>query len=313
MENPIFAIFPKHLRDAFEIGGITLTDVEEIRVRILKPLIFRKKQGEFYFHLRECSLESGVQDAYIITRMDIQTMITFVSRYSLYAYTEELKNGFITLTGGHRVGLAGQAVMDGEKVISMSYVSFLNIRVAHQTIGCAKNICPYLKEGHHVFNTLIVSSAGVGKTTCLRDCVRILSGEEEADEHYRIGVVDERSEIAACHMGIPQNNLGICTDVLDRCRKSQGMLMLLRSMAPDIIAVDELGSEADFLAVEQVLNSGCTIIGTVHAADMEELKGKKNLMPFLMTQMFERYVIIRRRQDGGRYYEIYNGVFERIL
>lgn len=313
MDNPVFAIFPKHLRDAFAAGGITLGDVEEIRVRILKPLIFRKRQGDYYFHREACRLESEIRGAYVITREDIQAMITFLSRFSIYAYTEELKNGFITLDGGHRVGLAGQVVMEGGNVATMLYVSFLNVRVAHQHIGCAKDICPYIKEGQFVRNTLIVSSAGVGKTTCLRDCIRILSGEEDAREHYRIGVVDERSEIAACYMGIPQNNLGIATDVLDRCRKSQGMRMLLRSMAPDAIAVDELGSEEDFLAVEQVLNSGCAILGTVHAADMEELQGKKNLKTWLAAQMFERYVILRKRRDGSRYHEIYNESLERIL
>lgn len=312
MLNSILAIFPKHLREAFMAGGIMPDDLEEIRVRIQKPLMFRKRKGDYYFHLKECRLDGNIQGAYIITYPDIQAMLTFLSRYSVYAYTEELRNGFITLEGGHRVGLAGQVVTEGEKVTAMPYVNFLNIRIARQQVGCAKDICSYLKEGGHVLNTLIVSSAGVGKTTCLRDCIRILSGEENAKEHYRVGVVDERSEIAACYMGIPQNNLGICTDVLDRCPKSQGMLMLLRSMAPDVIAVDELGSEADFSAVEQLLNSGCSIIGTVHAADMKELRGKKNLKRWLMSQMFERYVIIRRTQDGGRYYEIYNGVFEQI-
>lgn len=312
MAEQVFAIFPKHLREAFLQGNIKTDELEEIRIRIGQPLIFRMREGEFYFHMEQGRLSRDGRLSYVVTRSDIQAILNFLSRYSIYAYKEELRSGFITLEGGHRVGLAGQVVMENGQVAQMNHISFLNIRIAHQCIGCAKAIYPYLLKEGHVCNTLIVSPVGIGKTTCLRDCIRLLSGDATSRQAYRIGVVDERSEIAACYQGVPQNDLGIRTDVMDRCDKSQGMLMLLRSMAPDVIAVDELGSRRDFEAVERILHSGCSILGTVHASDMADLEQKAHLKPWLAGQIFDRFILLKRNATGNRVYEIYDGALKRL-
>lgn len=239
-------------------------------------------------------------------------MVKFISSYSLYAYEDEMKRGFITMQGGHRIGVAGQVVMDGGKVLSLSNIYFLNIRVAREKRGCAKDIIPYLIHRNSIYNTLFVSPPGIGKTTYLRDAIRILSNGSDRLHGMKISIIDERSEIAACRQGIPQNDIGIRSDVLDGCLKSFGMLLMLRSMAPQIIAVDEIGSREDCRAMEQAIYSGSRIIGTVHAYDMKELSRKKYLKEMLEQQMFGRIVLLEKAENGRRRFHIYDENLEKI-
>ena len=175
-----------------------------------------------------------------------------------------------------------------------------------------KKILPFLKDGESIYNTLLVSKPGAGKTTCLRDCIRSLSNGKEGWEGMKICVVDERSEIAACHLGIPQNDMGIRTDVLSGCGKSEGMMLMLRSMSPQIIAVDELGGKKDFQAVEQAACSGVRILGTVHADTVEELWEKPYLKKWMKRGIFERFILIRHNRSGGRDFQVFNGKREQL-
>ena len=161
----------------------------------------------------------------------------YISSYSMYAYIEQLKQGFLTIRGGHRVGICGTVVMDHDKVKTIRHISGLNIRIAHEVKGCADTLYSLCTRMGKLIPTLIISPPGCGKTTLLRDMIRKIS-----DEGQTVGVVDERSEIGACYQGVAQNDLGIQTDIMDACEKGQGMNMLIRSMAPDVIAVDEIGS-----------------------------------------------------------------------
>ena len=289
-----------------------LKETEEIRIRINQPMILWDGRREYFLDKLSGRLSVEAEGSYYIKESDISAMLTFLSRYSIYAYEEELKSGFLTLEGGHRVGVTGQIRMEGEKVEQLAYVGSLNIRIAHQKIGCAKEILPFIRTEQRVRNTLFVSSVGIGKTTLLRDSIRLISGDETSRIHFKVGVVDERSEIAACCHGIPQNNLGIRTDVIDRCKKAVGMRMLLRSMSPDVIAVDELGSMEDFQAVDEVLHCGCSILGTIHAADMLELQQKEQLQKWVEQKIFERYVILKKDDEGRRHFMIYDGTWEKI-
>ena len=239
-------------------------------------------------------------------------MLSYISEYSLYAYQEELRQGYITIEGGHRIGIAGEIAKDREGIAGIKYVSFMNIRVAHEKKGCAKEILPYLKNGNSIYNTLLVSKPGAGKTTCLRDCIRSLSNRKEGWDGMKICVLDERSEIAACHLGIPQNDMGMRTDVLSGCEKSDGMILMLRSMSPQIIAVDELGGKKDFEAVEQAAYSGVHILGTVHADTVEELWEKPYLRQGIKKGIFERFILIRRSRSGEREFQVFNGKRERL-
>lgn len=312
-------IFPVRLREEFPEGPWQ-EGLEEIRVRTGQPLEFSYDTGNRYLARRgnrfcfvPAASSAEREDSLYCTGMtEVAEMLNYISNYSLYAYKEEMKQGFITIEGGHRVGLAGSALICDGKVAGLSHISFLNIRVAHERMGCAKELLPYLRYQGSIYNTLFLSEPGAGKTTYLRDCIRELSKGTGEQEGMKVCVVDERSEIAACHMGIPQNDLGPRTDVLDGCTKAEGMQMLLRAMSPQVLAVDELGTEKDFMAVEQAVYSGSRVLGTIHAGDVRELSGKPYLRRWIGKKVFRRYVLIERGTDGRRRLKIYDEHMEKL-
>ncbi len=230
----------------------------------------------------------------------------YISNYSLYAFEEELKQGFITITGGHRVGIAGKAVLEENRIKSIKHISFINIRLSHQIKGCGEKVIPLLMEEGNCCHTLIISPPCCGKTTLLRDIIRLISDGIDGREGLTVGVVDERSEIGACYMGVPQNDLGIRTDVLDCCPKAKGMLMLIRAMSPRVIAVDEVGSAEDIEAIEYVINCGCKLIATVHGNSMEDIKNKPLLKKLIENKLFERYILLSNKGSVGHLEEVYD-------
>ncbi len=248
-----------------------------------------------------------------VTQREMIEMLNYISGYSLYALEEELRQGFLTMKGGHRIGICGRASRKSCNEISgIADISGMNIRIAHERKGCAAPLLPYLRNGNTIYNTLILAPPGVGKTTFLRDAIRLLSTGDDKQEGLKIGVVDERSEIAACYRGVPQNDLGPRADVLDNCPKERGMRMLLRTMSPQIIAVDELGQEEEFAAVYQILYSGIRILGTVHAKNVQELMVKPFLEALLAQKQIGRIVVLERGEEGRRLFRIYNEALERI-
>ena len=258
----LIQIFPKTMRN--DLGKILEDEekvqcLEEIRIRIRQPI-------QLIYDTREEWLVTPMEEAYF------EEMLNYISGYSMYAYQEELCQGYITIRGGHRIGMSGVVKMNRESVGRMQQIYFMNIRVAKEKIGCAGKLFPYLFDikGEYL-NTLIVSLPGAGKTTLLRDLIRMISNGKKNYPGRKICVIDERSEIAASYQGIPQNDLGPRTDVLDNCPKAIGMQMVLRSMSPDIIAVDELGGKEDFAAVAQAMKSGVTVLGTMQAGSVEEI------------------------------------------
>ena len=222
-----------------------------------------------------------------------------ISRHSLYAFEEEVKQGFLTIQGGHRIGLAGKAILDERGIRTIKYISFLNIRLAHQIIGCADRIMPYLYENKEVLHTLIISPPRCGKTTLLRDVIRQLSNGVGSQKGVNVGVVDERSEIGACFHGAPQNDLGIRTDILDCCPKAKGMMMMIRTMSPRVIAVDEVGSREDLDAMEYVMNCGCKLVATVHGNSVEDMLQKPVLQRLIQEKRFERYILLDNQKEIG--------------
>lgn len=301
-------LFPMHLRKGMK-NLEKLEDLEEIRVRIGQPVFLYRGQQEWIFDGQRFQKNDSIQSqkyTYRITEQDLLEMQNYISNYSLYAWQEELRNGFLTVQGGHRIGIAGGTSNQNGQISGISYLTFFNIRVAHEKIGCAKEILSKLQQKRHteetaIYNTLLLSPPGAGKTTLLRDCVRSLSYEGR-----KVGLVDERSEIAACYHGIPQNDIGPRTDVLDGCNKPEGIQMLVRTMSPEIIAVDELGTEEDFRAVEQAAYSGCKVIGSIHAGSMEELREKSVLRKWSERSLFERFIFIEKGENGMRTCKVYN-------
>lgn len=275
--------FPVELRE--KMRDIPLGDAEEIRIRVGQPV--ELYMGGGYVRLPDTCIDRSM----------LREMLNYLTGYSLYALEEEMKQGFFTIEGGHRVGLCGHMSYHdgggGNRADVLSDISGLNIRIAHEVKGCAMGLLPYIRQGDSIYNTLIFAPPGVGKTTYLRDLIRILSGGEDHGRGLKVGVVDERSEIAACHKGVAQNDLGPRTDVLDNCPKEIGMHMLLRSMSPEVIAVDELGKEADFLAVQSAMRAGVRIIGTIHAQTRAELYEKPHMEEILHTGDWRLVRLIR--------------------
>ena len=275
--------------------GIDYSKLTEIRLRINEPLIFVFEDGE-YFLCEKRNFTINRKIAYRVNAEDIRYALEMISEYSLYAYEDEVRQGFITICGGHRVGLMGQAVMDNKSIKSVKHISFINIRIAHQIKGCANEVLPFVYDDDRVLHTLIISPPGGGKTTLLRDMVRCISDGNAFCKGMNVGVVDERSEIAACYMGVPQNDVGIRTDILDACPKAEGMLMMLRSMNPKVIAVDEIGGREDIDVISYIINCGCSILATVHGYSIDDIRTRPVLRKLVEEKAFERYIVL-----DGRY------------
>lgn len=289
-------------------GRVTLM---EIRLRVDRPLEIKTRNGCFY--LGEDGQVRDVHRAYIVTMKDIKDTLEYVSNFSLYAYEDEIRNGYITMKGGNRIGLCGKAVIEKGVIKNIRNISSMNIRISHEFKGCADGIVDYIYDGRRIYNTLIISPPGCGKTTVLRDIVRQLSDGNEQKKGVNVGVVDERSEIAACNFGVPQNDVGVRTDVLDGCPKSEGMMMLIRSMSPRVVAVDEIGSADDAGAILAAINSGSAIIATIHGGSVEEYMNKISLSELVKNNVFERIICLSDSKGPGTVEGIYGARGEVIV
>ena len=263
-------------------------NITEIRLRAQKPMLVKMHGRDYALGPAKVALLSDFLDGYRPTSDDIYETMERISRHSFYAFEPELALGYITLPGGHRVGVAGQAVLERGAVRSWKYISAINIRVAHSVPGCANGVLPHIMASpFHLMHTMVIAPPGCGKTTLLRDIVRQIS-----DRGLTVGLADERGEVAGCYMGIPQNDVGLRTDVLDGCPKAIAMEMLLRAMSPHVIAADELGGEADARAVEAALNAGVRLLCTAHGAGVSDAMANPALCGLLKRGIFERFVVL---------------------
>lgn len=277
-----------------------LSQLTEIRLRINQPLLLVLGNSDIMLD----DTGQAVIDPYRAYRCssdDLARTLQLISKNSLYAYEQELKMGFITIQGGHRVGLAGQAIIGNGEVRALKNISSMNIRIAREIKGCADKIMPYILAEGDVLSTLIISPPRCGKTTILRDLARqISSGILQLNFNgAQVGLVDERSEIAACQSGVPTVDLGQRIDVLDGCPKADGMLMLIRSMAPQVVITDELGRTEDAYAIREALNAGVSVIATVHGRSMAEVLQRPYVGELIEHKYFERYVILSSNPSVG--------------
>lgn len=294
MKKKLSGLFTYPLKSIIESDFIDINFLQEIRMRTGRPLLINYK-GLSYFVKADGRLTTEKAPVIMVDNRLLVETIQIFSSYSFYAFEEEVKQGFLTIPGGHRVGICGKTVMENGKVKTIKDISSINIRIAHQLKGCADNLLNSLFVDNSFCNTLIVSAPGGGKTTLLRDLIRQISDGTPKHSGMNVAVVDERSEIAACYRGIPQNDVGIRTDVLDSCPKYEGMLILLRSMSPDIIAVDEIGQEKDYEALLNAMFCGVNIIATVHGNSYEDILNKPVLNKLIKQKVFERIIILKEK------------------
>lgn len=306
-KEDLLRIFSLRIRSLMAKAALNYDKLQEIRLRINAPLTIVYENQE-YFMTMQSNLQQDAREAFIVNKNELRETMEYISNYSLYAFEEEIRQGFLTIQGGHRVGIAGKAIMEGERIKSIKHISFINVRLSHEVKGCATKVLPYLYDSvnQDMYHTLIISPPRCGKTTLLRDIIRQVSNGTAYLPGMPIGVVDERSEIGACYMGIPQNELGMRTDILDCCPKAIGMMMMIRSMSPRVIAVDEIGSKEDMEAIQYVLNCGCKLITTVHGATLDDIRQKLILSQLFNERMIQRYVVLSNRRHVGTIEKIYD-------
>ena len=280
-----------------------LENLEEMRFRVGQPLQLCGRNLDAFLH-RDAGITDDPAEAYPVTDEILKRLIQAVTQSSLYAVEDELRRGFVTMPGGHRVGVGGRAVLyENGHVRTIRSFNGVNVRIAKEQLGVANQLEPYLRLAGtaKLFNVLILSPPQCGKTTLLRDLARQFSEGTLYSEKraFKVSVVDERSEIAGCADGVPQFLLGPRTDVLDACPKAEGMLMMIRSLSPDIVVTDEIGRKEDRDAILEAAHAGVAVLTTAHAANLEEWKRRPYMSELFEAGAFDRYVLLSRRRGPG--------------
>ncbi|BAC13850.1 stage III sporulation protein AA (mutants block sporulation after engulfment) [Oceanobacillus iheyensis HTE831] len=300
--DKILRLFPIHLQQRIKEKIIHNEEkLQEIRIRIGRPI-------ELIFDKEAIWLKDTIPQ-----KNDGNYLLNQISEYSLYRMEDELRSGYITIEGGHRVGIAGRVNTSGKDVKALQHISCFNIRIAKEKRNAAIDVFAYINYNNYYFNTMVIGPPQSGKTTIIRDLTRMIATiDQPMNRSKKVGIVDERSEIAASLQGIPQHDVGTRTDIMDACPKAEGMMMLVRSMSPDIIVVDEIGTDHDVEALLEAIHTGVTIICTAHANQWDDLNKRPSMKRLIEQQVFERYVLLGKGPDIGKIQKVYDSAGDEI-
>lgn len=275
-----------------EINKDKLNELTEIRIRVNRPIILKYND------------EEKITD-FVPNQKDILQIVQIICDNSIYSYQSQICSGFITLLGGHRVGITGNIAMKDGKISNINYVSSLNFRIAKEIIGISDELLRDVIENNTINSTFIVSPPGYGKTTVLRDLVRSIS-----NTGYNVSLIDERGEIAAMYKGIPQNDVGLRTDVLDNVTKSLGMNIAVRTMSPQVIVADEIGTKEDVDAINYGICSGVKGIFTAHGDSINDIKLNNNLNKLYEQKLFKKIVFLEKKGKIRKIYTLDKNMYK---
>lgn len=281
----VLKYFPEKIEKAIiENSKDSLDSIEEIRLRNGRPIILKMQDGEKIIK-------------YDVTTEDVLYSLQHICENSIYSYQNQISQGFVTVKGGHRVGVSGSSVIENGKIININYVYSLNFRIAKEVIGSSNRVLKEILnlEDNSIYNSLIASSPGAGKTTILRDLIRQISTgiKDLKFKAINVGVVDERGEITALYKGLPQNDIGVKVDIIENAPKDIAMNMLVRTMTPKVIVADEIGSKDDIKAINYAVCSGVKGIFTAHRKLNIRYNFKPNYKRFDINEHYRKNYLFR--------------------
>ncbi|GFN30535.1 stage III sporulation protein AA [Paenibacillus xylaniclasticus] len=306
MLGRISYLLPTELSEALSrLPASVMDGLEEIRIRENRPLEVWTGGGSA-FVTPGGKLQNSPDGAIKPSADMCRRLLERMTNHSVYAMEEELRRGYITVEGGHRIGLAGRTVLEDGKVRSIRDIGGFNVRIARDAAGVSLPVLPMLIDRYRqtISSTLIIGAPRQGKTTFIRDLARAVSygrwrlPHAEGWPGRKVGIVDERSEIAACVRGVPTFDVGPRTDVMDACPKAEGMMMMIRSMSPEVLVVDEIGRDEDVEAIREAARAGVAVIATAHAGSWQEAAARPAIRRLLQDNAFARGVVLRRTKDG---------------
>lgn len=304
--NNILKLLSSNIRNIVSKQSLLLgSDTVEIRLRINSPIMIKNLKSTLF-----------LDNNYKVSKKDIEDTVSNLTRNSIHAFEKEIKSGYITIEGGHRVGIGGDCIYEGEYFKGFKNITSLNIRIAREYSGCSKNYIKYfINSSKNIYNTLIIGPPLSGKTTFIRDLCSNLSDGTKIPyfEGCDITLIDERGEISAVYDGIPQMYVGCRTDVLSYCMKKEGFFMGIRALSPKIIISDELGSKDDFEIVQYALKSGVNIITTAHGFSLEDVKKNLYMKTIIDNNFFDRAIILKNSQKPCIVKEVYDFERNRVI
>lgn len=284
----IFKYMPRNMYESLK-EYVSTSGINEIRLRTGNSIILK-------FSGKEIVIK------YTVTKEDILNILLGISKNSIYSIQNDINNGFLTIKGGHRVGVTGEVVLEEGRIKNIKNISSMNIRIAREVIGAANKLMEYVVNDNEVSNTLIVSPPGCGKTTMLRDLIRQISNVGK-----NIALIDERGELASMYEGKAMLEIGVRTDVMSFCPKHIGMMLVTRSMGPDIIATDEVGSSLDVEAIKNATLTGVKLLLTMHGRNLNDIKKNKKIMEIITEGYFDVIVFLSNRNGVGTIERIMKG------